>query len=300
VRTPKLAILVAALTSGCADGQSFLDVMVTGNVAGIDHFNVRVTNQGQTAKVTYQPSGAPTALPFDFALTFDASRRGTVDVNVEAWSASQLLASGEAMANLQPSHGATISVALTPGVVVADLGGGADFSIANDLAGVDLAGPRDLAIPVLFGETQVEPSTDNHAAGLADASNFVASASGTVHTLTVYFDSGDATELLIGLYDDASNHPNNLLAQGTVSNPIVGNWSSATVPSTAVVSGTTYWIALVAPVGHGNTFSFRYGSGGGGNITTEHSTQSNLTTLPASWSTGATFPGTFCSFYASP
>jgi hypothetical protein len=299
VKATTLAVLVAVLAGGCADGQGFLHVMVTGDVAGIDHFDVRVTNQGQTANVTYQPSGAPVALPFDFALTFDASRRGTVDVNVEARSASQLLASGAAMADIQPSHGTTVSVALTP-----EVGSGADLSSSGslDLATVDLATVvvHDLAMTPLFGDEHIESSTDTHASGLADASNFIAATSGNISSLSVYYDAGDASQLLIGLYDDASNHPHNLLAQGTVSTPLAGTWNSASVPSTAIASGTTYWIALVTPVGHGSTFSFRYGTGGAGNTTTEHSTQTNLTTMPATWSTGATFPGTFCSFYASP
>jgi len=297
-----MGLVAGVLAAGCADGQSYVHVTVTGDVAAassIDRFEVRATNQGQTATVTIAPTGgAPIALPFDFALTFDAHRRGLVDVTVDAMSGGVVVATGEAMVEIAPSHGTALSVALSD--VNVDLGGAADLStVVSDLAAADLA-PGDMAVPVFLGDNKIEGATDTHAAGLADASNFVASTTGNVHSLTVYYDSGDAIELLVGLYDDAGNHPHNLLAQGSIMSPTVGAWNAASIPSTAVVAGQTYWIALVTPVGSGTVFSFRYGSGASGNTTTEHSTQSNLTALPASWSTGQTFPGTFCSFYASP
>ncbi len=292
-----LALLAALAAGGCADGQSFLHVTVTGAVTGVDRFDVRVTNEAQTARVTYQPSGAPVALPFDFALTFDASRRGAVDVQVDALGGGQLLGTGEAMADLAPSHGASVTVALTP--EAGDLAIGPDFALPPGSTDLAFNAP-DLALPPLFGDTAVESSTDAHNAGLADASNYIASSSGTVNRLGVFYDSGDATQLDIGLYADAGGHPGTLLTQATVATPIAGAWNSAPAAPVAVSASTTYWIALVEPVGHGTTFSFRYGSGAGTPTSTEHSNETNLSMLPTTWTTGQTFPGTFCSFYAGP
>jgi hypothetical protein len=288
-----VAIWAALALVGCADGRSYLHVTVSGNVSGIDHFEVHLTNEGQTAAVTYRPADAPVALPFDFALQFDATRHGTVGVTVEAWSSDHLLASGTTNAEISPSRGTDVDVSLSPG----SADGGAD--LAGQDVGVDMA--RDLlgATPLL-GDTIIEPNTDPHSAGLADASNFIAATSGTVNSLTVYYDSGNATQLVIGLYNDLGGHPSTLLAVGTVDNPVPGTWNTASVGAAPVVGGMTYWIALVGPVGHGTAFSFRYGTGAGSSTSTEHSQQANLTTLPNMWTTGQTFPGTYCSFYASP
>jgi hypothetical protein len=297
VRT-RAALLAALLAAGCADGSSYVHVTATGNVGDIDELAVGITNAGQLASVTYAP-GAPFQLPYDFALRFDKSRRGQLSIAVDARAAGHLIASGLVMTMIEPSHGTDVTVALegqAPGNDLA-LGGSSDLAVAV----ADLAAPVDLlGVPPLFGDNTIEANTDPHAAGLADASNFVAPTSGIVPRLTVYYTAGNATELLIGLYDDSGNHPHNLLAHGTVSSPVAGQWNTAEISPVAVTQGATYWIALVAPVGHGTMFSFNYGTGAPGNTTTEHSTQSNLTTMPAVWSTGATFPGTFCSFYAGP
>ena len=57
-----------------------------------------------------------------------------------------------------------------------------------------------------------------------------------------------------------------------------------TVPGAAVTAGTAYWIALLGPAGSG-TIRFRDHSAGG--TTAEVSAQSNLLTLPGTWSSGS-------------
>jgi hypothetical protein len=70
------------------------------------------------------------------------------------------------------------------------------------------------------------------------------------------------------------------------------------VTPVAVAASTIYWIAIVGEMGTGTSFSFPYGTPSG--PATEHSTETSLTALPSTWTTGATFPNTTCSFYASP
>ena len=164
----------------------------------------------------------------------------------------------------------------------------------------DLAVVADLGHQLLLGDPNVESNTDDHEAGLADISAFQAVAGGgMVGQLVVYLSPGSTTDrLLVGLYDDTGvGHPRSLLTSGVIDNPVAGAWNTAGVPPAAVSGGATYWIAMVSPVGHGG-FNFPYGTMSG--PVTEHSQESNLAALPATWTSGDTFPGTFCSFYATP
>jgi outer membrane protein assembly factor BamB len=141
---------------------------------------------------------------------------------------------------------------------------------------------------VLLGAQTVLPTVDSNAAGRAEAFRTpAATASGTLSSLAVYVDAGStATKLTAGLYADAAGHPGELLAQGTLSAPPAGAW--ATVPTTgaSVVSGTTYWIAVMGPVATG-TLKFRERQNGAGRA--EVSSSSSLSVLPQSWSGGASY-----------
>jgi hypothetical protein len=160
--------------------------------------------------------------------------------------------------------------------------------------GPDPTGP--LAANIVIGDGVVEANTDPHTMAIADGSDAVATRSTTVGRLWAYLGDGTtAQQLIIGLYDDHQGHPHTLLASGTINGVTTRGWYTTTVSPTAVTAGTTYWIAIVAPTG---TFTFPYAT----NVTgrsTEHSVESTLTALPASWTTGATFPGTQCSFAAT-
>ena len=66
---------------------------------------------------------------------------------------------------------------------------------------------------------------------------------------------------------------------------VSGAWNRVSLPTVSLGAGTRYWIALL---GTGGTLKFRDRCcGGGANV--EASSQSTLTTLPASWTTGATY-----------
>jgi hypothetical protein len=98
--------------------------------------------------------------------------------------------------------------------------------------------------------------------------------------------------VVVGLYTHtASGNPGTLLTQGTVASPTKGAWNSVRVPA-----GTRYWLAVLAPVGAG-TLKFRdVGSGG----PTQNSSQTTLTTLPATWSPGPLWANSPASLYAAP
>lgn len=165
--------------------------------------------------------------------------------------------------------------------------------IAGEGAQVPLA---RAATPIL-GNATVEPSVDTDGIGLAEAFKATASSTGTVNTLFVYGDtSSTATILAAGLYTDNGGHPGTLLAQGSLSGPVAGTWNAVSIPTTSLTSGTTYWLALLGASGSGY-LAFRDACCGRGTAS-ETSSQSNLSTLPATWSSGTGYADGPVSFYA--
>jgi hypothetical protein len=131
---------------------------------------------------------------------------------------------------------------------------------------------------------------------MAEAFQYTATASGSVSKLALYLDgSSTASKVVVGLYANSNNNPGSLLVQATITNPVKSAWNSVAVSGASVTAGTKYWIAVLAPVGSG-TVRFRDVASGG---RAQSSQQSNLTTLPASWSPGSTFANAPMSAYAT-
>jgi hypothetical protein len=152
--------------------------------------------------------------------------------------------------------------------------------------------------PVLLVGTQsVQSNQDSNPEGMAEAFQYTASASGTVNQLSLYIDaSSAATQAIIGLYTNTgSNNPGNLLTQGTIASPVKGAWNSISVSAASVTSGTKYWIAVLGPVGAGTLWIRDAASGG----PAQNSSQSNLTGLPATWASGASWGNSPMSAYAA-
>jgi hypothetical protein len=141
----------------------------------------------------------------------------------------------------------------------------------------------------LLGDQTVEAHAHFNAAGLAEAFQATATGSGTVSSLSVYLDSSSvATKLTAGLYADSGGHPGALLGQATLSAPAAGAWNSVPLASgVPVTSGTAYWIAVLSPSG-GGTIRFRDKCCNGKGTAAEVSSQTTLSTLPATWTTGGT------------
>jgi len=148
---------------------------------------------------------------------------------------------------------------------------------------------------VLLGSQTVGAAQDNNPAGLAEAFQYTASASGTANTAYVYIDtSNTATQAVVGLYtNNSSNNPGTLLAQATITNPVKGTWNSVALPAASVVAATKYWIAVLGPTGAG-TIHFRDVTSGS---KAQISSQSNLSTLPATWSAGTSYSNSPMSAY---
>ena len=146
----------------------------------------------------------------------------------------------------------------------------------------------------LFGTQAVGAATDYNPAGIAEAFRTTSTTAGTVKTLRLYVATGSAaTVVTVGLYNDASGHPGTLLGQGSLSALVANAWNDVTVPSTLAPAGT-YWIAVLSPAGNAQVKFRDAGTGGAA----ETSSQTTLTALPASWTTGTKYTDGPLSGYA--
>jgi hypothetical protein len=158
-----------------------------------------------------------------------------------------------------------------------------------------LGGLPAIASAQLLGDSNVQPAIDTDDAGLAEAFQVNASSTGTVNTLNVYVDSSSkATQVAVGLYSNVNGGPASLLGHGSTAHPVTGAWNTISVSPTNVTAGATYWIAVL---GTGGTLAFRDDCCGGG-TPSQNSAQTNLTSLPGSWSPGAHWSDGALSAYA--
>ena len=136
------------------------------------------------------------------------------------------------------------------------------------------------------GDSAIESTADPSAAGQAEANRFVASASGSVTSLSIYLDaSNQATGIALGLYSDGGAGPASLLAQASRSGLQNGAWNTVAIPATSVTSGTAYWIARLSTAG--GSLVTRVGSAANADRV---DTRGGLGSLPATFSPGASYP----------
>ena len=149
---------------------------------------------------------------------------------------------------------------------------------------------------MLLGDEAVESLKDHLAGGQAEAFPFPARTSGATGAVHVYIDSNDsARTLIVGLYANLNGHPGSLLTTGSLSAPQTGAWDTATVAPTQLVSGTTYWLAVLGTGG-----ALRYRDRWHGPCNAQTSRQTNLGALAAQWSTGTLYSTCPISAYVTP
>jgi hypothetical protein len=150
---------------------------------------------------------------------------------------------------------------------------------------------------LLVGTNTVNSSQDADTSGMAEAFSATASASGTLGKMSIYIDSGNAaTTVVVGIYSDNAGHPGTLLTQSSISSPTVSAWNTVAVSNVPLTSGTKYWIALL---GTGGTVRIRDQFSACSVTCSETSAQTNLTSLPATWTTGAGYRDGNISAYSS-
>ncbi|MBN2753282.1 MAG: hypothetical protein JXR81_00310 [Candidatus Goldbacteria bacterium] len=89
-----------------------------------------------------------------------------------------------------------------------------------------------------FGYNQDDDNTSLSAEFLF-GHDFVMSADVTISKLSVKLES--ASDYIIGIYTDNSGSPGTLLSQTEIKSGTIG-WNTASIPATALVSGSKYWL----------------------------------------------------------
>ncbi|MGC2374768.1 MAG: hypothetical protein WA484_12925, partial [Solirubrobacteraceae bacterium] len=158
--------------------------------------------------------------------------------------------------------------------------------------GLGLPAPHRAAAhaAVLLGDTATEAQHDSLRAGRLRAFRLRAHASGLAAMVRLYIDSrSSAKAILIGLYRNAGNGPGALLDTGMISSPQSGSWNSLPFVLHQLVSGHTYWLAVLARGG-----TLRYRTRPGGRCRSETSLERHLRALPRSWRSGGSSPHARC------
>ena len=115
--------------------------------------------------------------------------------------------------------------------------------------------PRSQAAPQRPASEIIEDLRDTVEPGTAEAFPMTATAAGPLPALRVYLDDTNrATTLVAGIYADAGGRPGSRIAQGTVSSPQPGAWTTLDLSDASVSEGTRYWVAVL---GSGGTLAFR-------------------------------------------
>jgi hypothetical protein len=171
--------------------------------------------------------------------------------------------------------------------------GTATPTIAPTSTSTPTAGPV-----AVLGDTNVESSIASTAGGVAEAFQFTASSTTSVTTMSIYLDSTNAARnVTLGIYtNSASNDPSGLIARGYIKTAVAGTWNTAVIPTSTLMAGRSYWIAVLAAP-DGKPVVFRDVPAGG---RAELNSQTGLTTLPLTWSPGTVTTGSPLSAYASP
>jgi len=147
---------------------------------------------------------------------------------------------------------------------------------------------------VLVGSQIIGSNLDSDAAGVAEAFPVTAAATGQVNSMNFFLDeSSTAKKVYVGIYNDSNGSPGTLLTQGSTTQLFPGTWNTATVSSATITSGTSYWIAIL-----GTTSGKPYFYDQAGSCTSQTSSQSNLASLPSTWSKGKTWSTCSISAYA--
>jgi hypothetical protein len=146
-----------------------------------------------------------------------------------------------------------------------------------------------------IGVSSVQVTLDNNSAGQAEAYLVTASVTGSVTSLSVYLDATNgAKTVYVGLYSNSNAHPTTLLGAGTIATPVAARWNTVNIsPAVQVTAGTAYHIAVL---GTGGLIQYRDTSNG---THSETSRQTNLTSLPAAWSSGSSWQSGPVSAYGS-
>src|ERR1700704_2279584 len=153
------------------------------------------------------------------------------------------------------------------------------FVLASPAFG--LGRPHHIAAPVgvLLGDSATETQHDSLHAGRLRAFRLRAHASGLAAQVRLYIDSrSSARAVLVGIYRDGDKGPGSLLDTTQITAPRGGSWNTLPFVLHQLISGHTYWLAVLAKGG-----TLRYRTRPGGRCRSETSLARHLRALPRSW-----------------
>ena len=152
---------------------------------------------------------------------------------------------------------------------------------------------------VTVGTSTVYSSSSSNGRGVAQAYHFTAPSSGQVNRLNLYLDEAStASRVEVGLYSGSRSSADTLRARCVISSPRANAWNRCSFTAYAVTSGASYWLALLQPSDSSGRLRYREGLIAGGPVSYQAATRS-LSSLPASWTNGASWGGGYqASFYA--
>ena len=137
----------------------------------------------------------------------------------------------------------------------------------------------------VLGFSQIQSLLDTNKIGTAEAFPVTANSSGQVNYLSLYLDSSNtAAAISVGLYTSYYGHPQKLLSQAVIAQPVAGQWNPVQIPAVQVTQGKRYWVAVLGLSGQ---IEFRDANSGW--CHSESSIQTTLTSLPSTWSTGSQY-----------
>ena len=152
---------------------------------------------------------------------------------------------------------------------------------------------------VTVGTSTVYSSSSSNGRGVAQAYRFTAPSSGQVDRLNLYLDGAStASRVEVGLYSGSWSSADTLRARCVISSPRSNAWNRCSFTAYAVTSGAPYWLALLQPSDSSGRLHYREGLIAGGPVT-YLATIGSLSSLPASWTNGASWSSGYqASIYA--
>ncbi len=155
-----------------------------------------------------------------------------------------------------------------------------------------------LPATVMIGNQLTESNLDKNSAEQAEAFPAVANTTGSVAAISLYLDpTSGSGPVYVGLYaDNGKNHPGALLGQGSTSSPVAGSWNPITITPSSITAGSRYWIAVLGIQATSPYFRDRSTT----ICHSETSSQTNLASLPSTWTTGKSWNTCYIAAYGEP
>jgi hypothetical protein len=200
--------------------------------------------------------------------------------------------SNSAWLKVTPSSGTapeTVQVSAALGALAVGTYNGSITVTATGAQGSPATIPVSFAVvlpPVSFviGDPATEATPYNVSGGQALATQAVAASTAPVTSFSVYLDgSFTASHIVAGLYSDNGGTPGTLLGYGSNSSTLqAGAWNSIPISTANIISGSSYWIALLGS-SDGNAV---YRAAATSTCNSQTSQQTSLSALPSSWTAG--------------